>query len=150
MEELRLYAFNHYKLTGIHAGIQTQHSCQEMNNKFNPDISVFDERKAKILLDWATASKTTIILNGGNSEKLRGIKDLIRNSDYPYGIFHESQEDMEGMLTNVCVVLPERVFNYTRNKPEGHERISLFQYNNKFTMCEREIGELIELCRLMN
>lgn len=111
-EELRLYAFNHYKLCGIHAGIQTQHSTQELNNDYPTCIEGGDND----FYNWAVNWKTTIILNGGNSQNLRNIKTFLESSihEFYWSFFHESQEDMEGILTNVCIIVPEKIFGLSK------------------------------------
>ena len=153
-EELRLYAFNHYKLCGIHAGIQTQHSTQEMNNVFH------QWGGQDILQEWANKWKTTIILNGGNSKSLEEIRTLIYEGEhiYPDGEFYESEDDMEGILTNVCIVVPEKVFNFKKNHPLSQGRYPVDSVNltvegdylKDFTEFEIELGTRIASCRLMN
>jgi hypothetical protein len=110
-EELRLYSFNHYKLQGIHAGIQCQHATQEMNNSCFL-METFKMEKAKYLMWWANNWKTTIVLNGGNSKALYEILNFLSTEDnpYPWSYFHESEDDMEGILTNIVIVVPEKVF----------------------------------------
>jgi hypothetical protein len=53
-----------------------------------------------------------ICLNGGMSSDLAIIKLLMKREDnpYPWSYFNESNEAMNGMLTNVAVVLPERIY----------------------------------------
>lgn len=102
----RLYAFQNFYLASIHAGIQTAHSIAELS------IKTKNTDHENQYMDWALNHKTIIILNGGMQcdlyntlAILEPIKDII-----PFACFHEELDALNGALTNVCCILPERYY----------------------------------------
>lgn len=102
-QETRAYFFNNMYLQGIHAGIQSAHTIAEMMVAF-PDHP--------LLKQWATIDKTIIVLNAGYSSVLEEFITLLMGSDWPFAYFNESQEALNGALTNVGVILPESIYNF--------------------------------------
>jgi hypothetical protein len=149
-EELRLYSFNHYKLQGIHAGIQCQHATQEMNNDFSW-MSLLAEG-TECLIDWADNWKTTIVLNGGNSKALYEILNFLSTEDnpYPWSYFKESEDDMEGILTNIVIVVPESIFNMNVVSESFKGQGGFFGGEpSNFTEFDIKLAELIQSKPLM-
>jgi len=152
--ELRAYFFQNFYLHGLHAGIQSQHTTAEMFVKYRrfPDTS-----QSQILFDWAEKHKTTIVLNGGMQCDLLDILNLLAeyNNPYPFAYFKEAQHSLNGALTNVGIILPERIYNYTKE----YEKATKVAVNTKELDCifhwtltpwEEKLVEVLSSKRLMN
>lgn len=154
MEELRLYSFQNMYFSGIHAGIQTAHTIAE--------ISLQTEEKNSYK-EWAYKHKTIVILNGGMEKDLWDLYEFLDTNDNPFmwDYFQESKEAANEALTNISIILPERIFNFKKNMPNRYKNrwYSFFfkiytpefiEYIKSFTKFERELGERVSKCRLMN
>jgi len=101
---MRLYSFTNMYLSPLQCGLQTAHlvSCLYSNHyTFDDDYFV----------RWAK-DNTIIILNGGNSQKLRELITLFENigNTYPWASFSEDQQSLDGALTCVGILLPEKIY----------------------------------------
>jgi len=110
---MRCYHFASFYISSIQQGIQAAHAQMELAIKYkNPD---FDSEKtiAEMFWDWAENHKTMICLNGGMTKDLQDLQMFILNGNhsYPYASFSESEEALGGILTNVAIVLPEKIYN---------------------------------------
>ena len=116
-EELRLYSFQNFYLEGIHAGIQTAHSIAEMS------LQTY-EQKHKQYRDWALDHKTIVILNGGREKDLYDFMDFLESDDntFIWDYFREGKDDLNEALTNVSIIIPDRIFNYKKNMPTRFTR----------------------------
>lgn len=125
--KLRAYFFNNMYFSGIHAGIQSQHTTAEMFTKYNRDACQYD-----MLFDWADNHKTTVVLNGGIQTDLMELQAIFSSKDnpYPWAYFNESKEAANGCLTNVGIIVPEKVYNM--DKHFGQD-ISSFSILGDFT-----------------
>ena len=105
---MRAYVLVHSALSGVQKGIQAAHCLVEMGRK---NHAVFEE--------WARKHKTLIVLEGGfhadleeavlvMEEHLGGLGE--RPALLPWAAFREDEETMNGMLTAVGVVVPERIY----------------------------------------
>lgn len=114
---MRAYFFGNMYLSSIQQGIQSAHCLAEMfvkypyNGSRNADGAAFEA--SYFLSDWATDHKTMILLNGGYSENLRAIIELFNASEnpYPWSQFHEGQDALDGALTCVGIILPEKIYD---------------------------------------
>ena len=105
-------------MSSIQQGIQAAHAQMEMFVKYptmNMEIGTPEDPdgdKAFQLNKWAIEHKTMICLNGGMDTNLQDIKRLMAQPEnpYPWSSFNESGEAMNYMLTNVAIVLPERIY----------------------------------------
>ncbi len=113
---MRLYTFGNFYFSSIQQSIQGTHSTVELFNKYIPhpynDNEVDDCDQINMLWDWSNNHKTMICLNGGMNSDLCGIKDYLSDisNPYPWASFRESEEAMGGIMSNVCIVLPERIY----------------------------------------
>lgn len=154
MEEqkgLRLYSFGNMYLQGIQAGIQCQHATTELFVKYLP----FEHRCSDILYDWANNHKTTILLNGVMAKDLEELSNFLdKNSTLPWSYFNESEDALGGVLTNICIIVPERIYNADTFAPETtYTQYVIFceKYNvTKLTAFEFELNKRIKSCRLIN
>lgn len=99
--EQRMYAIVLYNLSPIQQGIQAQHAISEYTQSFFNTIQY--QR-------WAQVDKTTIILNGGGSPKLRESLDyLIDNQIVNLAFFKEP--DLFNGITAFAFLADERIWN---------------------------------------
>jgi len=110
MKEFRLYTFGNFYMSSIQQGIQALHSTTEIFIKYENSSSDFSQRSD--LFDWANTDKTVICLNGGMDVDLQIIKTFFEQPDNPYAwsYFNEAPEAMNGMLTNVSIILPDIIY----------------------------------------
>jgi hypothetical protein len=115
-QEWRVYHFSNFYLSSIQQGIQAAHAQMELFNKYTPNLgndnSIDDEPAIDMLFEWSTRHKTMICLNGGINSDLEEIKNMMINSEniYPWSYFKEDEQSLNGLLTNIAIVLPERIF----------------------------------------
>jgi hypothetical protein len=164
-ESLRMYFFTNMYTAGIHAGIQAQHCTADMFVKhdgyeepnlyegaYTPqEISKHEEelKVSAILFDWAHHHKTTILLNGGYHSNLLRITELLSCVDnpYPWSYFCESKEALNGAMTSVGVVVPEKVYNAV----DIDTTMGAIHNNGivNLTTFERRLAKEIRQCNLM-
>ena len=159
-QELRAYFFQNFYLQGIHAGIQSQHTTAEMFVKYEdePLCMCFGEcnctDRNEMLFDWARNHKTTIVLSGGMQKDLEEIKELLASNEnqYPWSFFHEAEFSLNGALTNVGIILPERIYNapFISKDFDGDEEFEQYRFEHKLTDFEIEFIKVLKSKRLMN
>lgn len=122
---MRCYHFCHVYLSDIQKGIQSAHAQMELFVKypFNPC-----NNQSIDLYEWATHHKTMICLNGGNSASLIKTKNLLEGCSYPWSVFYEDEDSLNSTITNVAIVLPERI--YTVAKQIREDRSNQYLYND--------------------
>lgn len=114
---MRFYSFTNYYLSSIQIGIQTAHALGEMFNQYPYGDSPAGQR----LRDWSANHKTMVLLNGGNGASLRDLWTLFsdeRNTDHIVSKFHEDDQSLDGALTCVAILLPERLYDAEWIKPD--------------------------------
>ena len=103
-------------LSSIQQGIQSGHAAVELFKKYLIDEG-WKDGYAELVNDWAQNHKTMVCLNGGNAKGIRewleffNVGELDHFNDFPFVGFYEDEESLDGALTSVAVVLPERIFN---------------------------------------
>lgn len=109
---MRCYHFQNMYLSGIHAGIQTAHTQHELAMRYRPGHS--SPELIKKYTNWAQNYKTIVVLNGGMANKLSDLELFLESPEntYPWASFHESEEALNGCITNIGIVLPESFYNY--------------------------------------
>jgi len=118
---MRCYHFSNMYLSSIQQGIQAAHAQMELFVKYNPlnvqsvleDAEEHKYRDAvNMLYKWGEEHKTMICLNAGFNSEMQAIEDFLSSDDnpYPWASFYESEEAMGGLLTNIAIVLPERIY----------------------------------------
>ncbi len=117
-EKLIMFSWQNFYLTGIQAGIQSGHCWMDMASFYrrteNQPENITCPREAKaaeVFWDWADNHKVVNVRNGGEQEALRDIWALFSKdaNPYPHCYFRED-EGLNMALTNVSIVLPEKVF----------------------------------------
>lgn len=121
---MRCYHFGNYYMSSIQQGIQAAHAQMSLFVKYR-EISIdYDETNPTIeeieyqnavddLYDWAMYHRTMICLNAGNNKQLREVRNLFqcKENKFPWTEFYEDEESLNGILTNVCIVLPESIYD---------------------------------------
>jgi hypothetical protein len=164
-------------ISGIGAGIQSQHTTVEMFLKYQPTYADFvaiesiesmgykitqnRSPQQEMLFDWAKNHKTTIIVNGGYSSDLNDTLDLLQRvevygGEYPFACFKETEDALNGALTNVGVILPEEIFNFVKER-SAHAKHSKDNpdycgtaFTHDLNEYEIELAERVAKCKLMN
>lgn len=160
---MRIYHFGNFYMSSIQQGIQGAHAQTEMFLKYSSDelinnLNNIDENIAEMFWEWASEHKTIICLNGGMDFNLQEIKRLMSQPEnpYPWSYFNEAKEAMNGMLTNVAIVLPSRIYDTAsdiRSKKYHFEDNTLVcaetgWCGEKFTYFEIQLIELLNSCSL--
>ena len=115
-QEWRCYHFGNFYLSSIQQGIQAAHAQMELFNKYTPNLGndnmIDDVPQIDMLFTWSNYHKTMICLNGGMNIDLITIHDTLETdiNPYPWSRFIEHTDALNGLLTNVVIVLPEFIF----------------------------------------
>ena len=117
-QELRAYSFSNRYLSSFQQGNQTAHSRDECVIKYivNPYGKEVNQKAKEMYVDWLVNYKVGIVLNGGDHESLTELYEFLSSveHDFPFEQFHESGGALRGSLTNITIVLPERIFKYSK------------------------------------
>lgn len=100
---MRAYFFGNMYLSSIQQGVQAAHVVHELFIKYPEE---------NLLYQWAEDHKTMILLNGGFAENLRNLVTLFESvhNPYPWSFFEEEQAALEGAITSVGIVIPEKIY----------------------------------------
>ena len=107
---MRAYFFGNMYLSSIQQGIQAAHATHELFTKYNtPGVAQANLR------EWAENHKTMILLNGGYAATIQELVDFLAEQgdhsvEYPFAPFHEEVASLNGALTTVGVILPEKIY----------------------------------------
>ena len=155
---MRCYHLCNMYLSSIQQGVQSAHAQMELFVKYQEDST-----KKSILFDWAENHKTMIVLNGGFLSDMKESINFFRENDNPnpFAVFHESEEALGGILTNIAIVLPEKIYKTSElirkklldeNLNSNHCLNIVDEVNLKKTMDSfGKFSEFeIELCSFMN
>jgi len=97
---MKVYNLAPMYLSSIQQGIQAAHAQVKLVKKYSDDLSV---------QSWVD-NPTTICLNGGSSIRMHELKDFLEMySTLPWTYFREDEDSLEGLLTNICILVPEHV-----------------------------------------
>ena len=110
---MRAYFFCNFYLSSIQQGIQSAHCMHEMFTKYR-DVNT--EPQTSVLYDWANNHKTMIVLNGGDSQSIAELYELLaplaKEGFFPFAKFSEDERSLNNALTCVGVVLPESIYDH--------------------------------------
>ena len=138
---MRFYAWGNMYLSSIQQGIQSLHCISELYLK----VRAHREEEPQHVVDlytWGADYKTVVILNAGEMSALENVEDLMSRADNPYAwaSWRESPESLNGALTNVGVILPERMYMAARDKKKYWRN---WDNRQKLTPWEIELADLI-------
>lgn len=151
---MRLYCFTNMYLSSIQNGIQPLHATVELFLEYHDRASI----QNKLLYDWANFHKTVIVLNGGPTENLYDIDEIVSQTGYPYASFYEP--GLAGALTCICVVVPTKIYELKPLDEEDEDLTNFLSlilggglpekksYNEDYTEAEIKLIELIQSCSL--
>lgn len=156
---MRCYHFGNYYMSSIQQGIQAAHCQMELFVKYeNAIVPGYVTNQKRDLYDWGKNHKTMICLNAGANKDLHEIKELLEQEDneYPWSYFCEDEDSLGGILTNVAIVLPEKIYDAAekiRNKQASFSDNSLYAnvehgFISKFTNFEVKLIEILNKCAL--
>lgn len=151
-------------MSSIQQGIQSAHAQMELFVKYQTLTN-----QKSMLYDWATNHKTMIILNGGFLKDMVDTYSFFDSDEnpYPYVKFHESDDALGGILTNIAIVLPEKSYKLSeliRNRmvdaqlnidPKLPEEVAadlraILQGYGEYSHYEIELATLMNKFRLAN
>lgn len=106
---MRCYHLSNMYLSSIQHGVQSAHSQMELFIKYKDSDNT---TQSELLYEWGQYHKTMIILNGGFLSNMIEALEFFKNENnpYPFTAFYESEDAMGGMLTNIAIVLPEKIY----------------------------------------
>lgn len=125
----RCYHLANMYLPAIHAGIQSAHAQHVFAEKYA--FPIIDGKPAteqfKIYREWVVNHKVIVCLNGGMATHLEAIVNIMSHeqNSLPWVEWRESAEALNGAITNVAIVLPERI--YANNQLVGRAAATVFQ-----------------------
>lgn len=141
-----MFSWGNFYLSSIQQGIQAGHAWVDMAVKyFYPSHGTAYQRD--MFWEWARDCKVVNVRNGGEQEALRSILGLFDSKDnpYPWVEFREDQ-GLNYALTNVSIVLPEKVYAYEPEIKVGNDG-EVIQPKD-LTKFELEVYNLIKSTRL--
>lgn len=145
---MRFYAMGNYYLSSIQQGIQALHVLGEMVAKYSEFMS---DTSTQVLYGWMHNHKTVVCLNGGDSHDLRELWLLLsdpRNTYLPVAKFNEDQVSLDGALTCVGIVLPERLYDAEWvNHPDGGFWFDSTAFNGVGSHIEGWEAELLDVIK---
>ncbi|MFA6199135.1 MAG: hypothetical protein WC679_01850 [Bacteroidales bacterium] len=111
-QELRFYGFGNFYLSQIQHGLQAAHVVGNMSTQYDKESDYYN---------WAKNYKTMILLNGGNAHSLNTLVSYFGESwnTFDWGYFNEDHESLNGCITSVGIILPERIYGYDENYDEN-------------------------------
>ena len=113
----RMYTFTNIYLSSIQKGIQSAHCITDMIVKYDKPFITFFNRtptpQTDMLNHWMKNDKTMIVMNGGGDGSLEELHNFfMRGVDcmFPFAKFNEDDYSLNGALTCVGILLPERIY----------------------------------------
>lgn len=113
---MRAYFFGNMYLSSIQQGIQAAHAVSEMFIRFPIQDLAVQRVPGDLILNWAQNHKTMILLNGGYAATIQDLVDFFDKQsmhdtvEYPWAPFYEEQDSLNGALTTVGIILPEKIY----------------------------------------
>ena len=141
---MRAYFWGNMYLSSIQQGIQSLHCVSEMFCKYPSAERGFDTDMHSDLYNWASDYKTVVVLNAGEMSSLTKVKFMMDCDENPYAWaeWHESMEAVNGALTSVGIILPEKVYKGAREIKKNWRDKRLADKMG-FSEFEKEVIELI-------
>lgn len=107
----RMYFLVNQYMMGIQAGIQAGHAaCRLMAEHWDDDR---ESPRVKLIQKWFREDETFIVLDGGYQKVMQGFIDKVLfplRDTIPYTAFHEETDSLNGALTAVAFILPEKIY----------------------------------------
>lgn len=105
---MRYYGFGNMYLSSLQQGLQNAHVMHELFTKYEGNRG----SQWNTLSLWAEDHKTMILLNAGYGENIHALVERFNKFEnpYPWADFHEAEESLDGAITCVGIVLPEKIY----------------------------------------
>ncbi len=130
---MRCYYFGNMYLSSIQQGVQALHATTKLFVKYTSRAGEAN----RTLFDWAENHDTVILLNGGYSSTINELIHFFADDEnpYPWASFHEGIDALDGALTCVGIVFPEKIYDTARMIREAHddELLNEIQARGSFT-----------------
>ena len=139
---MRAYFWGNIYMASIQQGIQSLHCISEMYIKYPEQEAMGGSAQSIMLREWGYSYKTVIILNAGEMSALEKVEELMASDENPYAwtSWRESKEAINGALTSVGIILPERIYIGAREMKKYWRN---WDNRRKLTPWEIEVCELI-------
>jgi hypothetical protein len=141
-------------LSSIQQGIQAAHVTHELFLKYT-DFG--DPSKPAVkLYEWANEHKTMVLLNGGYAANLQELiwMFMSKENPYPWAEFEEEMDSLNGALTSVGIILPEKIYETAKAIREGSIAAAQIPVRGEWSPEEGVTWELskweYELCLELN
>lgn len=116
----RFICFTNYFLSGLQKGLQTAHAVTEL--MVNHYLGA-PEDAHQLVINWAIASPTIIIKNGGNHKQLVQLVTFLRKGKLPYSSFREGKDFLNNSMTAVGVLVPDNYFENEESLTEWDKKL---------------------------
>jgi len=112
---MRAYFFTNTWLSGLQKGLQSAHVVADLSQKMLGHPAQDD------FIEWVDNHKTIIILEGGAHGDLLEIVEFFKQEPdrYPWTSFCEDEYSLNGAMTSVGIVLPEKIYEWAKGLREG-------------------------------
>lgn len=127
--EYRMYCLVMYNISTMQKGVQAAHACLEYANHFH------NEEDFK---QYVEKDKTMIILDGGTSDDMLNIKQLLSNNYIKHASFIEP--DLNKAMSAICFLADERVWN-RKEYPDFDESMDMGNVFMMFVQPEKIAAE---------
>ena len=108
---MKAYFWGNIYLSSIQQGIQAGHVIADMAGQAKLDEitdTVSTVVRSDMFWEWVNDHKTMILYRGGNMAQLTMMAEIFGRTNYPTATFHEDAESLNGALTSIGIVLPDR------------------------------------------
>lgn len=144
---MRAYFLCNYYLSSVQQGIQAAHCVADMFCRYGKHSQW---QTHEMLYTWAKDHKTMILLNGGNHKELEtnfyNIQVMCEALGYPYGIFAEDQQSLNGAITCVGLVVEPHIYQTKVHRDERTGEFIVVGYddNDLSSTTEIELAYLLQ------
>jgi hypothetical protein len=121
MVEYRLYCFVNTFLSPIQKGLQSAHVISELLHIY------WDGDPVR---QWVVKDKTIIILDGGSSQRLLDIEQIVKKTPIFYSMFREPM--LNDSVTAIGMILPDRIWR--KDKWEVRETATCCQKQSEIDL----------------
>jgi hypothetical protein len=112
---MRAYHLNNFYMASIQQGIQAAHAQTKLFLKYCNVQSASEHGHRTLIWKWAE-DPTMYCLNGGDDKQMHENLEYLSNicKTYPFACFTESESAMGGMLTNIVLIVPPKIYEARR------------------------------------
>lgn len=141
----RAYFWGNFYLSSIQQGIQALHTLGNMfvNFPFDETATSDDAHliRHNILMDWAANHKTVVIMNGGDSNDLAAIREIVFAQErFPCAYFDE--EGISDALTCIGIVVDDTIVRHVDEVRSARREKRRFDFGERL---DPETYELVML-----